>query len=441
MMFLRTIKRLRRAITSTIALLLFSAVISIIICAMQLINEAEVRHYEETWQSVPITVTVTNLSQTDSKMAIQNWVLDIFNGEEPVKFYDMSGLGNTDDPEEIYEYKLNKEPIELSLTEYVKDIQVNMTRRIYTVNGEDLKRPHLNGMSSLSCDKLLLPEYGCVVTWAEGYDESIFYGDEPVCIIPEGMIPHYDNGNGETLLEFSGKITTTERVNGKYQIVFKDIKYQCTLKIVGTYTAGDEKSIYCPLTIIEQVYSELDANPGIWSISFTLADNSRLEEFREKMSFCFLETSPDIKNVPWNYHANSWRNEYYPYALDINDENLFSLKDILEKSIKFNRAVTAIIVVLSAISGFLVGFLMIRSRKRDIILMRTVGESSLSIYLIFALEQMICIILGVILGGAFNLWCPIGNLAAFVVVYFVGLSLALVIFLNKKLLTSIKEDE
>lgn len=441
MMFLRTIKRLRRAITSTIALLLFSAVISIIICAMQLINEAEVRHYEETWQSVPITVTVTNLSQTDSKMAIQNWVLDIFNGEEPVKFYDMSGLGNTDDPEEIYEYKLNTEPIELSLTEYVKDIQVNMTRRIYTVNGEDLKRPHLNGMSSLSCDKLLLPEYGCVVTWAEGYDESIFYGDEPVCIIPEGMIPHYDNGNGETLLEFSGKITTTERVNGKYQIVFKDIKYQCTLKIVGTYTAGDEKSIYCPLTIIEQVYSELDANPGIWSISFTLADNSRLEEFREKMSFCFLETSPEIKNVPWNYHANSWRNEYYPYALDINDENLFSLKDILEKSIKFNRTVTVIIVVLSVISGFLVGFLMIRSRKRDIILMRTVGESNLRVYFGFILEQMTCVILGVFVGGAFNLWQPIGNLIAFVLIYFVGLSLALVIFLNKKLLTSIKEDE
>ena len=441
MMLLRTIKRLKRAIASTIALLLFSAVISIIICAMQLINEAEMRHYEETWQSVPITVTVTNLLQTDSRMPIQNWVLDIFNGEEPVKFYDMSGLGNTDDPEEIYEYKLKTDPTELSLTEYVKNFQVNMTHRIYTVNGKDLKRPHLNGMSSLSCDKLLLPEYGCVVTWAEGYDENIFYGDEPVCIIPEGMVDHYDNGNGETLLEFSGKIKTTERVNGKYQIVFKDIKYQCTLKIVGTYTAGDEKSIYCPLTIIEQVYSELEAEPSIWSISFTLADNSRLEEFREKMSFCFLETSPDIKNVPWNYHANSWRNEYYPYALDINDENLFSLKDILEKSIKFNRTVTVIIVVLSVISGFLVGFLMIRSRKRDIILMRTVGESSLRIYLIFVLEQMICIILGVILGGAFNLWQPIGNLIAFVLIYFVGLSLALVIFLNNKLLTSIKEDE
>ena len=127
--------------------------------------------------------------------------------------------------------------------------------------------------------------------------------------------------------------------------------------------------------------------------------------------------------------------------MDINDENLFSLKDILEKSIKFNRTVTVIIVVLSVISGFLVGFLMIRSRKRDIILMRTVGESNLRVYIALALEQMMCIILGVIIGGAFNLWRPIGNLAAFVVVYLVGLSLSLVIFLNKKLLTSIKEDE
>jgi hypothetical protein len=54
---------------------------------------------------------------------------------------------------------------------------------------------------------------------------------------------------------------------------------------------------------------------------------------------------------------------------------------------------------------------------------------------------MTCIFLGIIAGGAFNLWRPIGTLAAFALIYFIGLSLALVVFLRKNLLTTIKEDE
>jgi len=220
-----------------------------------------------------------------------------------------------------------------------------------------------------------------------------------------------------------------------------EIKYQCTLKIVGTYTVGDGKSIYCPIPNFEAIYTELVEEPGVSSLSFTLADNFRLEEFREKMSFCFIEASPDLEKIPWRYLANTWSNEHLPYALDIKDEKVFDLTDLLEKSINVNRNVTIIIIALSVASGFLVGFLMIRRRKRDIMLMRTVGESTFSLYVGFVLEQMICIVLGIALGGAYYSWHPVDKLALFAVVYFVALTLALVIFLNKKLIKNIKEDE
>ena len=84
---------------------------------------------------------------------------------------------------------------------------------------------------------------------------------------------------------------------------------------------------------------------------------------------------------------------------------------------------------------------MIRNRKRDIALMRILGKSNVAVYWNFVLEQMSCIILGIIAGGAYNLWRPINRIAIFAMIYYIGLSAALAIFLRKNLLTTIKEDE
>jgi ABC-type antimicrobial peptide transport system permease subunit len=84
---------------------------------------------------------------------------------------------------------------------------------------------------------------------------------------------------------------------------------------------------------------------------------------------------------------------------------------------------------------------MIRRRKRDIILMRTVGESNFRLYIGFVLEQMICVILGIAIGGAYYMWNPMDKLAIFAIAYFVALSFALVIFMSKKLIKNVKEDE
>ncbi len=456
-MIKKTLKRLKRAPVSAIAILLFAAIISVIICALHASNEAELRNYEEVWQSVPITVTVTDPSGVnDGKLLIDSWVLDLFERDEPIKIYDASALKNYDDSYDFYRTEV---PVELSLSEYLKDIQVFVKRPIATINGTNYTgaagTTMLYGITSIPCDKQLLPEYGCQITWYDGYDESIFSGDDLLCIVPEGMVENYDKG-GEVDLYLTGKSGTPvfrtdengEYVmkDGHYIADFPTTEYNCTLKIVGTYTAGDGKSIYCPYPILKQVYSGLGETISVRSLNATLKDNKRLDEFREKMSFCFLEPNPNAKQASWGVKIDTglstkYDERYYPYALDIDDNNLFDLAAILEDSIKFNRTVTLIVVVLSAISGFLVGFLMLRRRKRDIMLMRTVGESNMKLYFGFALEQMICIILGVAIGGAYYMWKPINNLVIFAVAYFVALSLALAIFTSKKLIKNIKEDE
>ena len=73
--------------------------------------------------------------------------------------------------------------------------------------------------------------------------------------------------------------------------------------------------------------------------------------------------------------------------------------------------------------------------------MRTMGASQISIFIQLAVEQMLCIVAGIFLGGLVFLWQPIEKLGLFGGIYLIGLAAALLIFLRKNLLTSIKEDE
>ena len=444
-----TLNRIKRSPVRAVAVLLFAAVITMIIGALKASNDEEMRHYEKAYQAIPIKFTVTQPSVVNEELGwgslMPGWVLDLFTGESPVEIVDVSAAKDWDEKQEIID---NTEPTKISLQEYVKDLQFKMTYSIRTINGKKYTGARgttfLYGMNSIYSDKQLLPEYGCEIKWYEGYDESIFSGDEPVCLIPESKatVDHYDNGGGEAELYFSYQTRTM--VNGVSTVV-KSGEYECKLKIVGTYTAGDELSIYCPFSIIEQVYDELEQEYRIDSLSGMIADNMRLEEFLEKADMFFMYPSQKDEEIPWGIFVlnreNKYANDHYRYAMDINDEHLAELSAILQESIKFNRSVTVLVVVLSVISGFLVGFLMVRRRKRDIVLMRTVGESNFSVYVGFVLEQMICILLGIAVGGAYYSWHPMDKLIIFAIVYFVALTLALVIFMSKKLLTTIKEDE
>ncbi|MBQ2240893.1 MAG: hypothetical protein II319_01990 [Clostridia bacterium] len=445
-MIIKTMKSLKRAPVRAVAVLLFAAIISMIICALQATNEAELRNYEELYRSIPITMTVTTPAGTNTdRLTIDSWIYDLFTGWRPVEI-----LG---EGEGSYRERIT----EVSLAEYVKDVKSIMSQNISTINGKNftsaLGSSLLIGISSVSVDKRLLPEYGCEIKWYEGYDESIFESDELVCLIPEEMAKprYYDNGNGEAELYFHRLVVTVK--DGGSSKERESYEFRCTLKIVGTYTAGDGKGIYCPIPIIEQVCTGLETTPKVELLSATLADNTRLEEFREKMSTFFIEPSPDGDEIPLGLYVIGPNNnpdqnqyemfsyKYYKYALDIDEVNLDNISNILENSIKFNRTVTVFVVILSVISGFLVGFLMVRRRKRDIMLMRMVGESNARVYAGFALEQMICIILGIAIGGAYYKWNPMDKLAIFAIAYFIALSLALAIFMSKKLIKNIKEDE
>lgn len=384
--------RLLRRPTPALAVLLFAAALTVSLCALQASNDAAEARYEELYRTLPVEVNVTNLAGTKSDdLAIPGWVLELFNGE---------GLFTMD------------------LDEYVTDLQVRLRYPIMSGPGSTLI-----GISSLRIAPELAQENNGAVTWFPGYDESIFITEETVCIVSEQVAQQIQ----EAELSFIYSPDPLSPPN----------EHSCTLKIVGTYVSDSGSSmVFCPLAVAEEVFQGLAADREIDAISARVIDNRKLDQFRLFAASWFAEPNPTGTKTEWDFAGY----KYYPYALDIDDSLLKAAENTLENSLFINGLCTWLIFGLSAGAGFFISFLMIRQRKREIALMRTMGTGQGSIFLGLLAEQMILVVLGITLGGCWFRWQPMERLTIFGGVYLAGLVTALAVFLRNNLILAIKEE-
>lgn len=392
-----TFRRLRRTPVPALGILLFMAILSVVLCGLQRANDAELEKYNETYRTIPVNVAITNLSGTTST--------------------------NLDIPPMISE----KFVLWDCLGRYLTDLQKVCK---HSIQGEHLGSK-LAGITSFALSSELWAENGTLIEWKDGYSEDIFASDDLVCLVPHSMPTQTDEETGMDCVELYFEVLG----RGSDGLLTHNLK----LRVAGTYRGGDGKTVYCPYTVCEQLYTEFDEVLYIQAMRATLNNNDDLEALRTESKKWFAEPNPLGEKTP--YEGSEFTDDYYLFALDINDELLQRAASTLQTSITTNRICTIIVLCLSAATGFLIGFLMVYSRKKEIALMRTMGTSNRSIYFGFALEQMLCVILGIVLGGSYNGWHPADRLGILAGIYFVGLTVALQIFLHKNLLTTIKEDE
>ncbi len=392
-MILHTLRRIRRAPIPALGVLLFVTALCVVLCSLQKANDAELEKFNDTYHTISVQFSVTNLSGTTStNLDIPAMIAEVFAQED-------------------------------GLAKYVSDLQRVCKHAVAGINSNYT----LVGITSTALSNELWPENGTYILWNEGYGENIFSSNDPMCLVPNSMMVLTDEKTGESYVELDFECWRNNPMT----------EYSCKLKVVGTYMGGDGKSIYCPYAIGEQVYAELGEFMSVQAIRATLRNNDDLEELRTVSRRWFAEPNPLGEKTPWGEFGYA----YYPYALSINDDLLQRASSTLQTSIATNRICAVIVLALSALTGFFIGFLMVRSRKKEIALMRTMGTPNRSVYFCFALEQMLCVIAGILLGGANNHWDPIDRLGILAATYFAGLSMALLIFLHKNLLTTMKEDE
>lgn len=405
-MFKNIFRRNTRQPLAALAVLLFAAVLTVVLCHLQRTGEEELKSYEETYASVPVFFKVVDLDGSKPKdyTGINGWIVDLFEDDW----------------------------LRPQLMPYVREIHIRISLSgdyyVTDKNGnEQTLSQTTTGVSSTRVAEELTEGWGGKIYWNEGFDESILLTDEFVCIVPESM-----QGTQTLDMEYTYSYNPSGAMGDS---IIKKIKR--TFQVVGYYTDPGNSRIYCPYATLEYVHAYLGKSKTIEEIGAILKDNNQLAQFKEDAAQWFATPNPMGEKTPWGRYSY----EYYPYALSIDDTMLTNLESNMKNSLRLNQLASAVVFALSAGAGFLTGFLVIRSRKREIALMRTMGASQVAIFAELALEQILCIALGITLGGSYNLWQPANRLLLFGGIYFVGLTAALIVFLRKNLLATIKEDE
>ena len=395
-------KRSLRAPKLAAGVLAFGLLLSLALCGLDYANRMEVENYQQAYRTVPVTLTATNLTgvKTD-KLELPRWAVNVFSGA----------------------YAAND-----TLEDYIKDVKLKMTldARNVTVNGQEKSVAFAVGLSQLEADSRFTASEARRITWFPGYGEEVLGTAEMVCVVPEGWL------NGELSGAVDMVFSHTEAFPPPGVTQTKEI----SLQVVGTHQL-EEDQVFLPYAVVENICSAIGRELSVDCASATLKDNNDLESVRQMARSWFAEPNLKAEKTPWDY---SWYS-YYPFALKIDDSQLKNAAQTMENSILMNQICTVLVFVLAAGASFFVGFLMIRSRKKEIILMRTMGTPAYGIFGSFALEQLACVVLGVVLGGAAFLWRPLEQLLLFVVIYALGLTLALLVFLRKNLMATMKEDE
>ncbi len=403
-MFTKIFNRFRRAPAFAISILLLAGILCAALCGLQSANRAEEENYQGIRKNTPVDLIVTNLSGTRSTgLKVPNFAIRA----------------------------LTSKNVDNSLVYYVRDVQIRASYPADNcyIDGQMMDPCTIIGITDLAAAPELFSGSTDLVTWYDGYSEELLKSWDTFCIVPESWIPAGWDSTQPLVITYA---LTNADLGPKEP----PIHITTELTVVGTHKASDA-FVYCPYYTMRSLYSKLEHPLEADSIRGTLIDNDKIEELREVSKAWFAEPNPTGTRTPWRYGVYF----SYPFALDIDNDVLVSAEQTLKTSILTNQICAYLLFVLSAGASFFVGFLMIRSRKREIALMRSVGTPSTRIFAEFVIEQMLCVLVGAILGGAAFLWQPVNRLLLFVGIYFVGLCIALVIFLRKNLMAIIKEDE
>lgn len=386
--------RIRKKPLIAVAVLLFTAIIAMALCGLNRGSHDAQAHYRDIYNTIDVCCTVTNLTGDQSdNLAISADMISLFTG------------GDENFPDD--------------LAELVENVQIKGSRD-FVWNGEKYT---LTGITSMQAETSLWAENGCTIFWSDGWDDGIFAGEQSVCVLPQEFVSELEN------MELPvDRLSLC--IDAEYEY---ESDYFGELEIAGIYQGKSANTIYCPWKTYVTILRSRGRFETADSLRAVLKNNQDLKALRERAAEWFSEPDPNAAGM-------EEINGYY-LALDINDSQLEQAKTNLSNSISVNRIAVFLVFLMSVGAGALVGFLMIRNRRREIVLMRSIGTPNRQIYCSFALEQMMCVIFGAVIGGAYFNWAPAIWLVLFVCVYFVGLSAALLIFLQKNLLTSMKEDE
>lgn len=402
------LEALRRKKTSAIVLLT-AMLMAAILYGLQISDQAMDKRMESVMANTRVDCAVTNLTgtQTDD-LDMPAWVPNLF---QPT----------------------NEKSIhvpETSFLDYVTDIRLKTT-----VEGKlrnNWQKISLVGLNSIAADHDLDAESATIV-WTEGYNEALLAGDQMLCLLSSDLY--------EALQELDGWDKTVqvmvEAKFGERTFTMEE------LAVVGV-VYGPQSVVYCPWQVAVDASYEVDDAYYADSISATIADNHKIDEFREKcVDLYFATVDPKGEPQPWEaspIYVN------YPYAFEIYDEMLQQSLDTLQRSQTVFRLCQKLAVGITLVIGLVIGSLATRQQQKELALKYVLGCSRWRIVYEISATQLILSLLGgaaavavlFVLSGTVPPWKYL--LLALAANYLGAALAACKVFVSKDLLQMTKEE-
>lgn len=199
------------------------------------------------------------------------------------------------------------------------------------------------------------------INWLEGYDETVLQSEEAFCLAP--------TSSGLELGE-ERKFRLLERTN----IV--------ALKVVGLYEleyGGDSAIYFCSCNWLIKACRELKIPIRYNSLELQLGNLRQLDAFKTQMKEMGMDTGSAI--------------------LVINDALLREVTSQLNRQIRQLESTLPILLVLVAGIGFGLSFLLLRGRKKEAAIMRSLGMRRWQVAGIFLAETAAQALTGTLVGG------------------------------------------
>lgn len=224
------------------------------------------------------------------------------------------------------------------------------------------------GVSSELCDSKLNPKAGGA-WYAEV--EDFFESSERICLVSE---VYYEKCAGQELM-----------VNLKDSYSFENGAGDFPFTVVGWYK-GDGSDIYMPYPTSQNIAGHLAEATSTDSASFTVRDNTKIDEMLAVASGMFEQVDPSSTKTA-------------SYALTVHDRQYKATIAAMEQNIHRTAYLFPLLALLGLSVGFLLGVLGTRRETRMYALMRTLGVSGLGLFCSVLIEQMFMPVLAALIVG------------------------------------------
>ncbi len=362
--YIRT--RLRRSVLQSVSIaVLFAALVAFFGFFEGFLSKKE-QELDAAWDSIPVTVTVSNLTGTKTEdLEIHGYLVNYFLSDQ-------------------YFFEGREQP--KAFSSYFRQVKVTGSA-YYSFGGSFAGTQTLVGMTQAAAEEKFSALEKGQITYFPGYDQEIFSGAEPVCVVPKTMLEQLTpEKDGQYLLVLQVRMVPTDLPDEPTSNV--------TLEVVGTVPA-EEDSVYCSWDILAALQEQLDGKVTANSLSATVRDNHELDELRSLLLRHFAEVDPSgqLTEVPGNSALF-----YYPFAATVHDETLRATVNTLHRNLRTLFALQPVFAVVECLICFAAVFFFVFARRRELASMRSLGTRFTQALGIILLEMTLYLLIGFGLG-------------------------------------------